>query len=215
MLENKLIIFIVEGPSDEDALMVPLENELINKKIKTKVKVLHTDILTKYISEESNIFEITSSNLIGKLKELIELEIKKIVGLKLKDIGKVIYITDTDNCFFKNEPYSKNKKECLKILFRKRKIELGKGSAKKIIPFEIIFMSQNLEHVLTGELKEYSTEEKERISTEFKEKCEKNFEEYIIFFNIKKWETYEESYSEIEKINGRASNMNCLLEELL
>lgn len=218
MFENKLIIFIVEGPSDEDALMVPLENELTNKRIKTKVKVLHTDILTKYISEESNIFEITSSNLMKKLKELIELETKKIVGLKFKDIGKVIYITDTDDCFFKDQPHSKNKKECLKILFSKREIELGKGSAKKIIPFEVIFMSQNLEHVLTGELKEYSPEEKERISTEFREKWEENFEEYITFFTnntIKKWETYEESYSKIETINERASNMNCLLEELL
>ena len=218
MFKNKIIIFIVEGPSDEDALMVPLENELINKKIKTKVKVLHTDILTKHISKESNIFEITSSNIMGKLKELIETEIKKIVGLKLKDIGKIIYITDTDDCFFKDQPHSKNKKECLKILFNKRKLELGKGYAKKIIPFEVIFMSQNLEHVLTGELRNYSLEEKERISKEFREKCEENFEEYITFFtstNIKKWKTYEESYSKIEIINERSSNMNCLLEELL
>lgn len=79
-------------------------------------------------------------------------------------------------------------------------------------------MSQNLEHVLTGELRNYSLEEKERISKEFREKCEENFEEYITFFtstNIKKWKTYEESYSKIEIINERSSNMNCLLEELL
>ena len=217
MLENKIILFIIEGPSDEDALIVPLENELINKKIKTRVKVLHTDILTEYISENNNNFKITSANLMGELKELIETTLKKISLIKFKDIGKIIYITDTDDCFLKKELHSKNKKECLKTLFNKRNIELGKKNAKKVIPFEVIFMSQNLEHVLTGEIKEYSPEEKEKISTEFKDKCEKNFEEYKSFFmssNIKKWKTYNESYEKIETTNERASNMNCLLEEL-
>mgnify|MGYP005902459515 CR=1 FL=1 len=218
MFKNKLVIFLVEGPSDEDALMVPLENKLTVKQIKTKVKVFHTDILTEYKVEESNIFKITSSNIIGELKKVIEAEIKKISGLKFRDIGKIIYITDTDNCFFRDEAHSKNKKECLKVLFNKREIELGKGSGIKKIPLDIVFMSQNLEYVLTGELRKYSDEEKEIIATEFKEKCEENFEEYVNFFTsdiIKKWNTYEESYVGIQTINERASNMNCLLEEIL
>lgn len=217
MWTNKLIIFIVEGPSDQDSLIVPLENELINKKIKTKIKVLHKDILTEYISEDNNNFKITSCNLMGKLKNLVESEIKRITGIKFKDIGKIIYITDTDNCFLKNEPHSKNKKECLKILFKKRELILGKGCAEKKIPFEVIFMSQNLEHVLTGELRKYSSKEKEEISTNFRESWEKNFKEYIYFFNndrIKKWEKYIDSYNGIEKTDERASNMNCLLDEL-
>lgn len=218
MFKNKLVIFLIEGPSDEDALIVPLENKLTVKQIKTKVKVFHTDILTEYRAEESNVFKITSSNIIGELKKVLETEIKKISGIKFRDIGKIIYITDTDNCFFRDEAHSKNKKECLKVLFNKREIELGKGSGIKKIPLDVIFMSQNLEHVLIGILRQYSNGEKEIIATEFKEKCEKDFEEYIKFFTsdiIKKWNTYEESYVGIQTIKERVSNMNCLLEEIL
>lgn len=221
MFKNKLVIFLVEGPSDEDALIVPLENKLTVKQIKTKVKVFHTDILTEYSAKESNVFKITSSNIIGELKKVIETEIKKISkisGLKYRDIGKIIYITDTDDCFSRDEAHSKNKKECLKVLFNKREIELGKGSAIKKIPLDVIFMSQNLEHVLVGDLREYSDEEKEIIATKFKEKCEENFDEYIKFFTsdtIKKWNTYEESYTGIQIKKERVSNMNCLLEEIL
>ena len=52
-MKNKVIIFMVEGPSDEEALVIPLENELVSKKIRVKTKVLHTDILTKYSHEIS------------------------------------------------------------------------------------------------------------------------------------------------------------------
>ena len=152
MKENKVIIFMVEGPSDEDALVVPLENELVSKKIRVKTKVLHTDILTKYSDGEK--FETTTSNVVSKVKMIIEdfFNKSKYLNLKYKDIGKIIYATDTDNCFFKDERHSKNKKECLKVLFSTKSIFLGKRNAEKEISFDVIFMSQNLEHVIKGEL---------------------------------------------------------------
>lgn len=118
MKENKVIIFMVEGPSDEDALVVPLENELVSKKIRVKTKVLHTDILTKYSD---------------------------------------------------------------------------------------------------GEKFETTTEEKRKISKVFSNACYEDFTLYIKLFNseeVKRWEDYNSSYSGIETTEDRASNMNCLLDEL-
>lgn len=210
-LENKIILFVVEGPSDEDALIVPLEKELNEKRIKVKTEVLYTDILTKYISKDSKEFQITKNNVIGELKKIIKQKInkEKFRGIKIKDIGKIIYITDTDNCFFKEE-HSKNKKECLKVLF---KIDLFPID-KKEISFKVIFMSQNLEHVIIGELQEFSDDEKREISNNFSKKCEEDFNKYVELFEsdeVKKWETYEKAYHGIEETNDRASNMNCLL----
>ncbi len=217
MKENKVIIFMVEGPSDEDALVVPLENELVLKKIRVKTKVLHTDILTKYSDGEK--FETTTSNVVSKVKMIIEDFFNKFkyLNLKYKDIGKIIYVTDTDNCFFKDERHSKNKKECLKVLFSTKSIFLGKRNTEKEIPFDVIFMSQNLEHVIKGELRDYTDEEKRKISKVFSNACYEDFTLYIELFNskdVKKWEDYSSSYTGIETTEERASNMNCLLNEL-
>lgn len=129
MMKNKVIIFMVEGPSDEEALVIPLENELVSKKIRVKTKVLHTDILTKYSDREK--FETTTSNVVSKVKAIIEDFFNKFkyLNLKYKDIGKIIYVTDTDNCFFKDAKHSQNKKECLKVLFYIKSIFLGKRNA--------------------------------------------------------------------------------------
>ena len=217
MKENKVIIFMVEGPSDEDALVVPLENELVSKKIRVKTKVLHTDILTKYSDGEK--FETTTSNVVSKVKMIIEdfFNKSKYLNLKYKDIGKIIYVTDTDNCFFKDERHSKNKKECLKVLFSTKSIFLGKRNAEKEISFDVIFMSQNLEHVIKGELRDYTDEEKRKISKVFSNACYDDFTLYTELFNsedVKKWEDYSSSYTGIEITEERTSNMNCLLSEL-
>lgn len=211
MLENKLIIFILKNLNSKEALIVPLEKELLNRNIRIKVGNLPNKSLDKNIIEINDEYEKENFNLVFEIKKVAENIIRNIPGIKLKDIGKIIYITDTDDYYFKN------KKKYLNTLFDKRNIQLIKGKSRQDIPLDIIFMSQNLEYVLTGELKEYSPEEKEKISTEFRKKCEEDFNKYKFFFtssDIKKWETYSESYNS-EIINEKVSNMNCLLDELL
>lgn len=211
MLENKLIIFILKNLNSKEALIVPLEKELLNRNIRIKVGNLPNKSLDKNIIEINDEYEKENFNLVFEIKKVAENIIRNIPGIKLKDIGKIIYITDTDDYYFKN------KKKYLNTLFDKRNIQLIKGKSRQDIPLDIIFMSQNLEHVLTGELKEYSPEKKEKISTEFRKKCEEDFNKYKFFFtssDIKKWETYSESYNS-EIINEKVSNMNCLLDELL
>ena len=126
------------------------------------------------------------------------------------------YITDTDRCFLENKKHQINKKRCLETLFKVDNISLGKGSAIKNIPFNIIFMSENLENVLLLESKDFSDDEKKRIANKFSEDCENDFQKYIETFirkEVKTWESYLESYDGIETCKEIASNMNNFLKE--
>ncbi|WP_067140128.1 hypothetical protein [Oceanivirga salmonicida] len=209
----EFILFIVEGSSDEEALVVPIENVISEKKYKTKTKVLYGDILTKYL-DGTNKFEVNTSNINGEFKKLCSKFIisEKAYGLKAKYITKIIYVTDTDYCFTRQENHHKNKKDCLNILFNKKYVELN-GSK---IPFKVVFMSKNLEHVLVDQDKDFSDEEKKKISKKFSDLCLENFEKYICKFTkeFKIFDNYEKSYKNINEYEIRTSNMNNLLEEL-
>ena len=46
-MKGKVILFIVEGPTDKDAIMPFITEELSREKIKVTVKIIHGDILTR------------------------------------------------------------------------------------------------------------------------------------------------------------------------
>ena len=48
-MKGKVILFIVEGPSDHSALIPYIQEKLKSLKIKVTVKEMHGDILTEYI----------------------------------------------------------------------------------------------------------------------------------------------------------------------
>lgn len=210
-----IILAIVEGPSDETALIIPLFEEMMKKRLKINVKVMHGDILTRFISETER-FQITSGNVKSEITKLIDQYIKKEPLLKQRDLLKVIYITDTDRCFFDEKRHHLNKRNCLDTLFKIKDISLGKGSATKSISFNVIFMNENLEHILTLESKDFTDDEKKAIANRFSEECEESFSKYIETFTqdeIKTWNSYDESYIGIKKYEDVASNMNNFLKE--
>lgn len=210
-----VILFIVEGPSDETALIIPLYEKIIKKKLRTSVKVMHGDILTKFI-KNTTLYEITSSNIKKELITIVSDFISRENLLKSKDLLKIFYITDTDRCFLETESHHINKQNCLNTLFNTDFISLGKGSALKNIPFDVIFLNENLEHLLTLESRCFSDEEKERIANSFSEECEKDFQKYIDTFKndqVKFWNSYRESYNQIKENKEVSSNMNNFLDE--
>ncbi|MGL4946674.1 MAG: hypothetical protein ACRCZ0_01675 [Cetobacterium sp.] len=216
-MREKVILFIVEGPSDQDALIPWIANELKKVKIKATVKVVYGDLLTEYIQNSKKIFNVTSSNVKGQLKNIIDNFIKnpivKADQIKLKDIEKVYYITDTDNCFFNQSDSSINKKNCLYKMFNFNKIEMN---STKDIEFKVIFFAQNLEDVLCSK-KDATDEEKEKISIEFGINCLKDRELFIKTFteeSLKIWNTYSESYEGIKSYTKRACNMNNFIDEI-
>lgn len=216
-MKGGVVLFIVEGPSDEAAITAFITEELRKQKIRTTVKVMYGDILTEW-KGYSKSFEVTSRNVRGEVKKLISnfLSDSKIKAdqIKAKDIKRVYYLTDTDNCFFQDKAHSINKKECLNKMFNFNEIEVSQSILAK---FDVIFFSYNLEHVLVSENEYFTDEEKEDIAFEF---ATKSLEDSSHFYNtfysddLMKWSNYRESYTGIKKHNDRACNMNNLLDEI-
>lgn len=217
-MKGKVILFILEGPSDYTALIPYIEKKLLdNLKINVTPKIMHGDILTEYIPNTRQ-YKITPANVKGELKKSISthfhLTSVKADGIKLSDIIKVYYVTDIDYCFHEEQSHHKNKSKCLTKIFNFNTISLI-GENK--IPFETIFFSKNLEHVTYGEEKEFSNLEKEKMAIEFSEKALADDTFFTEVFksdnNLKIWESYRESYEGIKNFRGRASNMNNFLDE--
>lgn len=162
-MEARIVLFIVEGFSDETSLAPALE-KLSNGK--TKFKVMRKDIISDFKSNVNNIEK-------RLIEDGIKVFINKHHGYLITDICKVIQITDTDGCFC-NDNIIKPDNTVLrteyhddKILQKEKDINLLiksrinkrnninhllnvkyltiKGNQ---IPYELYYMSCNLDHVL-------------------------------------------------------------------
>lgn len=215
-MRGGVILFIVEGPSDQDAITAFIAKEVLEQNIRVTVKVMHGDILTKYESYIKE-FSVHSSNVKGEIKKIILDYLNspsvKSSYIRINDIRKIYYMTDTDNCFLKTEIHSVNKKECLNKMFNFEEIELSKN---KKVEFEIIFFSHNLEHVIDNNFNKLTDKEKEQIASDFAVESLNNRDYFIKTFttSLMIWDSFKESYKGIQSYEDRASNMNNLLDEI-
>lgn len=224
MSEKKVIAVIVEGPSDEAAIGSILKEHFSNQEI--QFVVVHGDITTKdYVSVDS---------IISKINIHIN-DVKQRYGYKTDDFLRIIHIADTDGAFCKDviveadiegvlyyndrietkypgylERKHKQKAEILFKLYTTGKINN--------IRYQIFFNSCNLEHVLFGELKDFSDDEKEEMADEFAEKYEGKVDEFIEFISgddIAVPGTFKQTWRFIEKKNHsleRHSNMHLIFK---
>ncbi len=217
MPRKKVLLILVEGPSDETSLAEPLVEMLSNNLI--HIKIQHGDILTKY-KVYSPEFEVTRANVKGVINTIFKEKInniKKQYKLRNSDFIGVVYCTDIDNCFTSSSPHSKNKKQCLEVLFNE--VSLSLPNTKKEIEFRVLFFSKNLEHVLHNKLGNFDDKEKESFSNKF---IKLNhgaswFEIFNQIFddeNVMTWQTFTESFEKIRECcaDTRATNLNCLIE---
>ena len=215
-MKGGVILFIVEGPSDQDAITAFIANEVVKQNIRVTVKVMHGDILTKY-SGYNKEFSVDSSNVKGEIKKLILEYLNsttvKSSYIKINDIRKIYYMTDTDNCFLKTEAHSVNKKECLNKMFNFEEIELSKN---KKVEFEVIFFAHNLEHVIDENSNKLTDEEKEEIASDFAVESLNDRNYFIKTFttSLMTWDSFKESYKGIKSYKDRACNINNLLNEI-
>ena len=114
--------------------------------------------------------------------------------IKINDIRKIYYMTDTDNCFLKTEAHSVNKKECLNKMFNFEEIELSKN---KKVEFEVIFFAHNLEHVIDENSNKLTDEEKEQIASDFAVESLNDRNYFIKTFttSLMTWDSFKESYT--------------------
>ncbi len=225
MSEKKVVVLIVEGTSDEAALGTIMKEYFSNNEV--QFVVVHGDITLKdYVSSDS---------ILKKLNEQVE-GIKSRYRYKQEDFIRIIHIADTDGVYiseadiieadveevqyFEDHIDARNARAIIERNKRKGSIlyKLRKTGKINKIPYRIYFNSCNLEHVLYGELKNYSDEDKQILSDNFADRYDGKLGEFIEFISnsgIAVEGSYQETWDYIEKDRNslnRHTNMNLIFE---
>lgn len=225
MREKKVVLFIVEGPSDEAALGSVMKEYFSSDEV--QFVVVHGDITLKD--------NVSLDDIKKKINEQIEY-IQRLYRYNFDDFIRIIHIVDMDGVYIPSEDIKNADIEEVQyyedfILAKhvqviadrnKRKgdilFKLRKTGKIHEIPYRIYFNSCNLEHVLYGELKNYSDEEKQRLSDEFADKYDGRAEEFVTFISepaIAVLGTYQKTWDYIEKDKNslhRHSNMHFIFK---
>ncbi len=187
--------------------------------------VAHGDITLKdYVS---------SANILKKINEQIE-GVKSRYRYSQDDFIKVIHIVDMDGVYIPDrdiveadveeiqyyEDHIEAKGANITAERNKRKgdilYKLRKTGKINGIPYRVYFNSCNLEHVLYGELKDYSDEEKQILSDDFADRYDGKVGEFIEFIlspDIAVQGTHQKTWDYIEKdLNSlkRHTNMHLI-----
>ena len=176
MAKKKVMLFIVEGPTDETSLSTVLNR--IFSSATVKFQVIHGDILTR---------DFTSSD---KIVVAVWAQVKEFMGsiYRKSDICRIVHLTDMDGVFIPDDavvendtvetdtpPYytetqiqTPNRAGILDRNQRKRNNIDRLSACPKVagIPYSMYYFSLNLEHILHGRTN-LSDWEKIRCAEEF------------------------------------------------
>lgn len=181
-MTKKIILIMVEGPSDEDTLALVFSRLIREQEI--TFAVLHGDITAgenmtaKYIEEA--------------VQAKVAAYLYKNPFIKIKDILKVVQIIDTDGAFvsgsqiiqsdtektkyFETYIEAKDKNRLVRRNISKRAVVFHLMKMTKLnmmktfkasVPYEIYYFSRNLEHVLHDISTDLKNDEKEELAYEF------------------------------------------------
>ena len=225
MIEKKVIVVIVEGASDENAIGGILKEYFSSEEV--QFAVVHGDITSDNLT--------TVDNVISKVDLIID-GIRSKYGYHWDDFLKIIHIADTDGAFakdcvveaetdsilyYEDHMETSNVKAVEKRNKHKAEILFKLYSTAKVhdIGYRIFFNSCNLEHVLYKQLKDFSDADKEEMSDEFSEKYEGKVDAFISFIShpdLAVPGTYKATWKYIEKEKHsleRNSNMHLIFEK--
>ncbi len=189
MSAKKVVLIIVEGPTDEDALGVIFENYYDKETV--RVKVIHGDITTEN--------QVSVSNILNRITEIVQQSLKE-YKLRKTDLLRVIHLVDTDGTFIPdvaiafdekaNNPFytlteiKTNSPEKIKQRNQQKKSNLIKLHTTKYIwkdiPYSIYYLSCNLDHALYNKLN-LTDEEKEQFALRFAKKYRNDIPAFIEF----------------------------------
>lgn len=209
MGRKKIVLVIVEGPSDDVALGSLLEQ--IYDESKVHVHIAHCDLTTEKGASYSTI-----------LKQLgqVVTSIRSIYHFKQSDFQEIVQIVDMDGAYIPNEAVIEDikadkplyslcdirTKKPARIIQRN---EIKKSCLDKIsttaklsgIPYQVYYMSSNLDHVLYN--KQNSTDdEKEKDAYSFAENYKRDLDGFIRFIMNSSFSvtgSYIESWEYIKK----------------
>lgn len=225
MTEKKIVAFIVEGTSDEAALGSIMKEHFSSNLV--QFVVVHGDITSRDF--------VSVDNILKKINAQIDI-IRNVYRYEIEDFVKIIQIVDMDGVYIPDENVKETETDAVKYfqdhieakdkeaVIRRNKqkgdilLKLRKTGKLQGIPYRIFFNSCNLEHVLYGELKDYSDEEKEILSDDFADQYDGKADEFIEFISgsdIAVPGAYQKTWDYIEKdVNSlnRHSNIHLLFE---
>lgn len=188
--ERKVVLLIVEGPSDETALGAGLQG--VFDETEVRVEVLHCDVTVKDGHDAGTIREAMGDVVAGFLA-------KNAGALGKADILRIIHVVDTDGAFAPDRvivedpqcgrvQYSTegikaaNRERLARRNEQKRKClgALVKTKAVMGIPYRVYFMACNLEHALHGRLN-CTDKEKRRLAEAFEDEYGEDVERFKRF----------------------------------
>ena len=224
---KKVILFLVEGASDLTSLEF-IDNINTNETI--KFQITSGDVTSK--------LNITPQNCREEINKIL-LSFLERSKLRKTDIIKIIHILDIDGVYIPeiNIIEDKNKKKFLYtingiVASSKENVQKRNESKKQIvekllvtskinsIPYEMYYMSCNLEHVLHDKLEDISEDEKKELANKFADRFYEKEIEFIDFINNKDFKVlgdYKATWDFIKKdLNSvnRYSNFWLFFENL-
>lgn len=189
------MLFLLEGPSDETALIGPMRSLIASrtgeKGPKAESEEFHTDVTTVHLFRENADFTVYED-----VRETVRHFIMDRVGLRheydLGDIARIVHIVDLDGTFIpdanvrqgdvpgyvytldhieapnveKALERNHEKAAALNRLASAHSLTL----ARRKVPYSLYFMSRNLEHVLFNITQDVSNEDKRKLSNGFARK---------------------------------------------
>lgn len=227
-MTDKIILFLVEGPTDEDTLALIFSK--IVKEHDIQFEVLHTDIT----ADE----KMTVKYIEDHIKNVVNVYLEKNPFIKKKDILKVIQIIDTDGAFvpstlvkqsdtgkteyFETHIMAKNKDRLIRRNISKRSIvyKLVRSENMAGFPYEIYFFSRNIEHVFHNISTDLTDEEKEDLAFEIADRyseCPEEFLKLLYEADFHVSGTYKETWEFIMSSTNslkRYCNMSVFFEKL-
>ncbi len=227
MTRKKILLIIVEGPSDETALGYAL-SQVYNRE-QVYIQVVHGDITTKDRASSSNIVTMVGN------------EVKKFLDnnpYKASDFKGIIHIVDMDGTFAPDEVIVDDP-ECKKCSYSDTKIWtdsvdrikkrntqkrealfrlIGTGKVRAI-PYRVYYMSCNMDHVLYNK-RNCTDEEKEYDAYDFAAKYKGNVREFLRYMCESDFSVdgdYKDSWKYIEtemhSLERHSNLCVCLREE--
>ena len=228
LARKKVVLVIVEGPSDDTALGIVL-NQIFDKD-SVYVHIMHGDITTRK--------GVHSDNIVAKIGDEVRAYAKS-KHYSVKDFKQIIHIVDTDGAYIPDEkiifiPESNKlsyESDGIHTLYQQEIIERNKQKTGNLyrlrgtgqiwnVPYRVYYMSCNLDHVLYNK-RNSSDEEKEADAYAFAKKYKNDIEGFVSFIcdsNFSVNGDYKESWTHIEtEMNSieRYTNLGiCIMEEL-
>ena len=228
MARKKIVFVIVEGPSDEVALGVVLSKVYDSENV--YVHIVHGDITTKN--------GVNGLNIVTKVSDMVK-DYAKSNHFSKTDFKQIIHIVDTDGVYISDDKIYEERGlektlymsdgihtsdvEMIKYRNAQKRENLGRLRMRKTawdIPYQVIYMSCNLDHVLYDK-RNSTDDEKETDAYLFANKYKDDLDGFVEFICKSKFSVegdYSDTWTFIERdMNSieRHTNIRICIEEAM